>query len=279
MAEVFGIVTGAIGLAGLFQQCVECFEYIQLGRHFAQDFGRSRLKLDITKRRLNRWGEAVNINENPRFTDTESEEVREILEEIAKLFKTIQRSSKRYESKTPKEDLECLSDENLQPVFRGLHARWAKIGRPKQTEVSLVKKAAWALYDAKNFEKLVGEASGFVDELEKLFPAEEGQRRRLVQMEIEDISDEESLTVLQQTAAETDSLLADAIKEKVKVIAVRNYAREIKGDEDAKVRLGNDWSANALSAAIGLEDRTHNEADSVTAKGSSTVHIGNIYGG
>ena len=124
---------------------------------------------------------------------------------------------------------------------------------------------------------MIREASGFVDKLEKLFPAEEGQRRHLVQIEIEDISDEESLTVLQQTTTKTDSLLADAIKEKVKVIAMRNYAREIKGDEDAKVRLGNDWSTNTLSATIGLEDRTHNKADPVTTKGSSTVHIGNIY--
>ncbi|WZH40887.1 uncharacterized protein QYS62_001825 [Fusarium acuminatum] len=261
MAETVGIVTGAIGLAGLFQQCVECFE------------------LDIAKRRLHRWGESVNINENPRFADTKPEEVEEILGETAKLFETIQRSSKRYERKAPTENLECLSDESLQPVFRGLHARWAKIVHPKQKETSFMKKATWALYDAKNFEKLIKEASDFVDDLENLFSAEEVQRRRLVQMEIEDISDEESLTVLQQTAAGTDQLLADRVKEKLKVIAVRNYAREIKGDENAKVWLGNDWSVDALSAAIGLDDRTHNEADSVSAKGSSTVHIGNRYGG
>ncbi|KAI8657167.1 hypothetical protein NCS57_01094400 [Fusarium keratoplasticum] len=277
MAETFGIVTGAIGLAGLFQQCVECFEYIQLGRHFVQDFGRCRLKLDIAKRRLNRWGEAVKIHENPQFTDTKSEEIQEVLEEIANLFDTIQRSSKRYERKAPKEELECLSDENLQPVFRGLHARWGKISPPKQRDVSLIKKATWALYDAKYFEKLIGEVTGFVDDLEKIYPAEQAQRR-LVQIEIEDISDEESLTVLQETTNGTDSLLAAAVKEKANNIAVTNYAREIQGEDNAKVRLGNDWSTSALSTAIGIDDRTRNEAGSVVAKGSSTVHIGNRYG-
>ncbi|KAI8721644.1 NACHT domain-containing protein [Fusarium sp. LHS14.1] len=208
MAEVFGIVTGAIGLAGLFQQCVECFEYVQLGRHFAQDFGRYQLKLDIAKRRLHRWGEAVNINENPRFNapdedDTLVQGVQAILEEITLLFQAVQKSSKRYNIKAPKEDLECLAEENLQPSEKS----------------QLPKKASWALYDAKNFEKLIEQISGFLNDLEKLFPAEELNRRRLAKMEIENITDEESLTVLHQTAVEADPLLADVVKEKVKAIS------------------------------------------------------------
>jgi hypothetical protein len=58
-----------------------------------------------------------------------------------------------------------------------------------------------------------------------------------------------------------------------------DYAREIKGDENAKVWLGNDRNVDALSAATGLDDRTYDEADSVSAEGSSAVHIGNRYGG
>ncbi|PNP76752.1 hypothetical protein FNYG_10171 [Fusarium nygamai] len=128
MAEIFGVVSGAIGVTAIFKQCVECFEYIQLGRHFSCDFGRCRLKLNIAKRRLARWGEAVSIDENPRLTapepdDALAREVKAILEEIVLLFQTINKSSKRYEIKASKEDLECLGDENLQPVFQRLHAR------------------------------------------------------------------------------------------------------------------------------------------------------------
>lgn len=143
---------------------------------------------------------------------------------------------------------------------------------------STLQKASWALYDAKNFEKLIEQISGFLDDLESLFPAEELSIRRLVELEIDDIADEESLEVLHQTVVETDSLLADMVREKVKVITVTNSVKAISSSEDAKVRLGNDWSTVALSAIIGLEERTRNEVDSVFAKGSSTLHVGNRYG-
>ncbi|KAI1360663.1 hypothetical protein F5Y08DRAFT_316881 [Xylaria arbuscula] len=35
MAEIFGVVSGAVNIAALFTNCIGCFEYIQLGCHFA----------------------------------------------------------------------------------------------------------------------------------------------------------------------------------------------------------------------------------------------------
>jgi hypothetical protein len=45
---------GALSIAALFNNCVELFEYIQLGRQFEPDFARSRLTLDICKTQLSR---------------------------------------------------------------------------------------------------------------------------------------------------------------------------------------------------------------------------------
>lgn len=67
MAEVFSTVASALSVAALFNNCVDCFEYIQLGRHFGRDFERCQLKLDVAKTRLGRWGQAVAINGDPRF--------------------------------------------------------------------------------------------------------------------------------------------------------------------------------------------------------------------
>ncbi|EWG54255.1 hypothetical protein FVEG_12515 [Fusarium verticillioides 7600] len=131
MAEIFGVVSGAIGVTAIFKQCVECFEYIQLGRHFSRDFGRYRLKLKIVKRWLDRWGEGVSIDKNPRLNapeldDTLAREIKAILEEIVLPFQTINKSSKRYEITASKEDLECLGNENLEPVFQRRNTRCAR---------------------------------------------------------------------------------------------------------------------------------------------------------
>lgn len=54
MAEIFGTIAGALSVAALFNDCVECFEYIQLGRHFGRDYETYQLKLDIAMTRLAR---------------------------------------------------------------------------------------------------------------------------------------------------------------------------------------------------------------------------------
>ncbi|KAH6960016.1 hypothetical protein BKA56DRAFT_500563, partial [Ilyonectria sp. MPI-CAGE-AT-0026] len=76
---------------------------------------------------------------------------------------------------------------------RELHGRLGVVARQRQKQTGLLKKAAWALYDGKNFDKLVEQ---IVDDLEKLFPVET-TRRKLVELEIEEVDDEPSLMALQ----------------------------------------------------------------------------------
>ena len=67
MAEPFGIVAGAAGIAVAFSACVECFEYIQLGRHFGRDFQTNQIILDCARLRLTRWGVSVIIYNDPKL--------------------------------------------------------------------------------------------------------------------------------------------------------------------------------------------------------------------
>src|SRR5258708_991379 len=103
--DIFGVVTGTLSVAALFNTCVECFEYIQLGRHFGEHYERCQLRLDVARIRLGRWGEAVQINENPRFeTSLPGDQpiwlVREVLDDLGLLFHNALRSSKRYQLDT-----------------------------------------------------------------------------------------------------------------------------------------------------------------------------------
>lgn len=38
MDEPIGIAAGAVGIAAAFTACVDCFEYVQFGRHFGRDY-------------------------------------------------------------------------------------------------------------------------------------------------------------------------------------------------------------------------------------------------
>ncbi|KAI0103840.1 prion-inhibition and propagation-domain-containing protein [Nemania sp. FL0031] len=283
--ETFGAVASALSVAALFNNCVGCFEYIQLGCHFGRDYERYQLKLDIARTRLSRWGQAVAINEDPRFAtnepqDTSFQQVQAILEEIEQLFETLRRTSKRYAIGGKQEDLELLHIQNMQPVAQKVHSRLSTIVSQRQKQTSFLKKAAWALYDGKNVDKLVGELTGFVDDLEKLFPVEV-TTRAMVEMEIEEIQeDEPSLRALQSAAAGTDSVLSEVVTEKLKVYGEQNYAKNIQTEEKARVRVGNEWTEVVLSSrSVGAVGPTRNGTDSVAAKGSSAVHIGNSYGG
>jgi hypothetical protein len=61
MGELFGIVAGAVGIAAAFTACVDCFNYVQLGRRFGQDYQTDILSLSCARLRLTRWGQAVDI--------------------------------------------------------------------------------------------------------------------------------------------------------------------------------------------------------------------------
>ncbi|KAI0974917.1 prion-inhibition and propagation-domain-containing protein [Xylaria arbuscula] len=283
--EVFGTVASALSVAALFNNCVSCFEYIQLGRHFGQDYERCQLKLDIAKTRLSRWGQAVEINEDPRFAtdepqDASFQQAQAILEEIEQLFGTLQKAAKRYAISAKQEELELLRVQDMQPMAQKLHNRLNTVVRQRQKQTNFFKKVAWALYDAKNFDKLVEQMTGFIDDLEKLFPIE-SIRRTLVEMEIEEIKeDKPSLKALQSAAADTDSVLSAVVSERLAICGEQNYADTIRSEEEARVRVGNEWAEAVLSSnGIGAAGPTMNRAGAVTAKGSSAVHVGNSYGG
>ncbi|KAJ3336465.1 hypothetical protein HDU93_002787 [Gonapodya sp. JEL0774] len=79
VAEVFGIVCGAVSIAATFSTCHKCFNYVQVGRGFDKDIQTETLNLALLSRgfdkdiqtetlnlallklRLSRWGEAVHI--------------------------------------------------------------------------------------------------------------------------------------------------------------------------------------------------------------------------
>lgn len=60
--DLAGLTTGVVALAGMFNNAVDCFEYIQFGRYFVKDLRVNLLKLDNAGLRLSRWGESMGLS-------------------------------------------------------------------------------------------------------------------------------------------------------------------------------------------------------------------------
>ncbi len=305
MAEILGTVASALSVAAFFNNCVDCFEYIQLARHFGRDYRVCQLRLDVARTRLGRWGEAVRINEDARFAvspegeknkDKDVQLARAILEEIVLLLETAAKASKRYELRAEGEQLARFDGKkDLDGVHRKLHERLRGLTRKRlkggSGGVGLAAKTAWALYDGKQFEKLVEQVLGLVDELEKTFPATDGELRKIAGTEVVELGggeggadEEESLEALREAASETDEVLVEAVAQRLDQLGDngtgnRNYAKEVNVGEMAQVQVGNDYGESVLLATGGaLLGSTTNVVDVVVAKGSSRVQVGSRFG-
>ena len=88
---------------------MQCFDYIQLGRAFGEDYGKCLLRLDAAEVRFSRWGEAVGIavtshNKKPTvLSPHEFQLTQSLLQQIQDSFDDTEKISKRYRKHTEME--------------------------------------------------------------------------------------------------------------------------------------------------------------------------------
>jgi hypothetical protein len=279
MAEVFGAVTGAIGVTALFNNCIDCFDYIQIARHFGQDFSRYQLRLDVAKCRLARWGATVNINNDSRlindvFADQTAELAQDILKEIVARFETARKISRRYETRLGEKSREVCTERDLNSVSQTLHNRFRALTTERQNRIGLLKKTAWALYDKEHMGRMIADIITSIKDLEEVLPAKPGAISQLVEIEVEEIHDEQELELIQEAAEGLDPALEDVTRRKLQEMASRNSAGRIGGR--GHVNVGHTYTDKSFTA---FKDDTVNHADEVNGEETSRVNIGNTYGG
>lgn len=273
MAEIFGTISAALSVAALFNNAVECFGYIQLGRHYGRDYERCQLKLDIVQARLTKWGDAVCIHDDVRFattspTDESTMRAKVILEEISMLFQTARKTSARYEI----ESTAAAVAQSSWPALHIFHGVLRKKGKERQRQSSFKQKMKWALYDAKEFQRLLASASGFVDDLEKLYPAQQQHREEAILPEGNAVQETMSDTTTQ--IDQEESRRGSAKSDETVVVQV---SESVVVDEKARVRIGNEYSAASVADTLTKKPGLV-KAHTIEAKGTSRVQVGNSYG-
>ncbi|KAH8595488.1 small s protein [Bisporella sp. PMI_857] len=251
MTEPFGIISGAIGIASAFAACVDCFEYVQFGRHFGRDFQTDQLALNCARLRLTRWGESVNIYDDPKLgrqdaTATEVQLAKDALLQILVLFADTETISKKYKL-TAKvgEDLSAYSTGDMDPTFVLLENKIKGLAIKRQKKGRFLKLASWALYHRSALKELLEQIVSLVDEIEKLFPALQA-RTTLVQQEATEIGDKQCLELIKGAAQGVDSLLQKTAKEASTGHQYSNII--IRGQGLAGDAYSGDWKGDAIGA-------------------------------
>jgi hypothetical protein len=223
MAEAAGLVVGVVALAGLFNNTVECFEFVQLGRTFGKDFQTSQLKLDSARLRLSRWGKSLGLDDDARDTvslqgrfrsETNLKHAEALLGQIVELFAEAEGVSSRYRGRAEPQDGSLAvydPQTDLDPAMAKLHEKMRQLSIERQNRSGVRQKAKWALYQEKQFRRLIEDITELVNDLDNLFPATQQYQRELCDIEVSTIGEGQDISALREIAAAQDKLLEQAI--------------------------------------------------------------------
>lgn len=268
MAEPFGIAAGAVGIAAAFTACVDCFKYVRLGQNLQRDYQTEQLSLSCARLRLTRWGQAVNVLDDPQLgrenaTTAELQVVKNSLHQILVLFADSEKISKKYAlnsslTDTPSADLDIVT----------LNSMIETMVEKRKKGPSILRTAAWALSRRGELKELVSNITVLINNIEQLFPAPQALHE-FAQLDVAEIQDTPSLELLEQTSHGVDNLLCAATGE---ALAGHRYSNvTIKGKAHIGDMVANDWSRET----IGLS----HEYDGVQVTLTGKASIGNKFGG
>ncbi|KAG9511495.1 hypothetical protein KCV07_g10133, partial [Aureobasidium melanogenum] len=221
--EPAGLAIGVAAIAGLFNNAVDCFGYVQLGRNLEKDLATCVLKLGDARLGLSRWGQAVGLSGDlgnteelhPIFRAEETNKnAQERLGHILKLFADAENISHKFQSgnKSNKKALQLYSlSGDLDPEIDSIRDKLRALSVKRQNDTSLKHKAKWALYEEKHFRKLIEDISSTIDGLIGLVPSAVPLQRRLCDQEAADLVTQETRQILRDIAAEQDKFLETAI--------------------------------------------------------------------
>jgi hypothetical protein len=281
MAQIFGIIAGVSGLAGLFTSCVECLQYIRFGRNFGKEYEACQVKLDVVALRLSRWGMAVGLGKNPHLiapqrqpqvtaTPNELKVATKVLSRLLDSLKEAKGASERFET-----DAEGRKTGGTELVahFRNVHVTATDIiARRRETGANVWQKTKWAFYSKTKFDGLVEDVTGYIDTLENLFPAAKEVLGEISHQEISELSNDKSLQLLSVIAGKDDEMLVKAVGE---VFATKgdNWKNiEIAGEKAASIHVGHDYAAGEVHGKSG------STFDTFKIGGSGLTHVGHRYG-
>jgi hypothetical protein len=201
--EAVGLAVGVASLAGLFSTCVECFNYIDLGRNYECDSEILFAKFHIQRVRLCLWGQLVGLaggieEENLKILAQQELGLTLCLRGIQTLLTNSKDLIEKYGlvGMDEGEELENLQLSTINRVDKLRSSLSAML--PKQVDggPGVLERTKWALRDKDKFITLVEDLKDFVDGLHSVIPAIQPRHNRLVERGISSIRDNDALELV-----------------------------------------------------------------------------------
>ena len=203
--ETASFAASILALAGLFNDVIDCFEYVQLGRNCGKDFQTCLLKLDDARLRLSRWGESAGLGGDLSNTQAlqrtlgsehNIEQATSRLKQIFQLFNEAERVSNQFKARAKAANTSSAVYEasDLEPIATGFDQWMYTLVSKRQTKcqnhIPLRKKSKWAFYEEKHLQKLIIDVTDLVGGLTELFPATEASQRALCETDASELARE-----------------------------------------------------------------------------------------
>jgi tRNA U34 5-carboxymethylaminomethyl modifying enzyme MnmG/GidA len=231
MAEgAVGLAISIVGLASLFNNVIDCFEYIHIGKNFGGDFETSLLRLDNAMLRLSRWGEAVGLC--GRITEEttlpswikpeEKTSAEKTLGKILNLFEDAEKEAAKFKDGKNEKDAslaEYNDDDNkdLNGAQKTYHQIMRDISVRRHNRTKLRTKFKFAVYSHIHLKEMIEKITSLTNDLVTLFPErpELGKKEQdLCSNEVKELTN--SLKDLAEKIKDNDTALAAALNEVLK---------------------------------------------------------------
>lgn len=221
------IAIGILGLAGLFNNAIDWFDYVYIAKKCGLRLQTHLLKLDNAQLRLTRWGDAVGLSGADiddhnslgcsfLLSDGQKAHAERIFRSILQKFQACQDICLTYRE-GKKEDNRGVEQNEIKPFGSGwdpmrqyLHQKMRNISHTRKNKVTMFEKARFAIYDEKHLAGLTVDINGLVDDLYKLFPPPEEKQAQLSKEELDKLID--VLRELETVVKVHDPTLASAVQ-------------------------------------------------------------------
>jgi hypothetical protein len=251
MTKATGFIARVVDLAALFNNAVDCFEYVQLDRSIGvKEYQICQLKLDIARLRLSRWGKTLHLDEDVHTTtsvqdlsvlsDSTIKQAGELLGEIAVLFADAENMSSKYKNQTAPQDdgLEVYDPQkDLDPLTATLHEKLRQLYIRRYNPSGVWQKAKWTLYKEKHLRRLIEDITELTDGLVELLPATQQIQRDLCDSEVSAIGGNGGVWVLEGIAAAQDKFLEQAFT-KIENGANKTHHIVFSGSGNTGIQIG-----------------------------------------